>query len=165
MSLRVGFVETSRLWRGAIPARRLARRAIEATLRECRLELQRDAEVCVNLVGDVDMRALNAHWRGRDAPTNVLSFPAAEPSHVREAKLLGDVLIAFETVNREAEDEGKTLADHFSHLVVHGFLHLIGFDHVDDARAAEMEALEIRVLARLGVADPYAQRELMDAAP
>ena len=88
-----------------------------------------------------------------------------EPAHIDQARLLGDIVLAFETVAREAADEGKPLADHYRHLVVHGFLHLIGFDHETDADAQRMEAMETRILARLGVADPYRASELMDAAP
>ena len=163
MSVRVDFVETSRAWRG-LPARTLARQAIAAASIECGIALRRGAELCIHLVGDADIRALNAQWRGVDAPTNVLSFPAVEPVRVREARLLGDVLIAFETVSREAEQERKPLADHYRHLVVHGFLHLLGFDHVADDEGEAMEALETRVLARLGVADPYGSGQLAGAA-
>ena len=80
-----------------------------------------------------------------------------------QSKLIGDILIAFETVVREAEEEGKTLVDHFRHLVIHGFLHLLGYDHIEEAEAEAMEALETRALARLGVADPYAARELAES--
>lgn len=164
MSLRVEFVERSGRWRGALPARTLARHAIAAALGESGRELRRGAEVCVHLVGDADIRALNKQWRGRDASTNVLSFPAATLEEIGSAMLIGDIFLAFETVHREAHDEGKALADHFCHLVVHGFLHLLGFDHDADARADAMEALEVRVLARIGVANPYAFGELTDSA-
>ena len=117
----------------------------------------------VHLIDDERMRAINAEWRHKDAATNVLSFPASDPSGVSEARLLGDVLISFETLEREAEEEGKALADHFSHLVVHGFLHLLGFDHIEEADAEKMEPIEIRALARLGIANPYAERELKDS--
>jgi probable rRNA maturation factor len=164
MSVRIDFVETSRRWRGALAARSLARKAIAATAEECGIALRRGAEVCVHLVGDAEIQALNARWRGRDAPTNVLSFPATEPARLGEARLLGDVLIAFETMKREAEREHKPLADHYRHLVVHGFLHLLGFDHIEDGEAEVMEALEIRVLAQLGVPDPHAFGELAAAS-
>jgi probable rRNA maturation factor len=164
MSLRVEFVETSRRWRGVRAVRALAREAIAAAVHESGLELRHGAEVCVHLVGDADIQALNKQWRGRNAPTNVLSFPAAAPEQICAAKLLGDIFIAFETIFREAEEDGKRLADHFRHLIVHGFLHLFGYDHDVDASADAMEALEVRILARLGVADPYALRELTDAA-
>ena len=163
MSLRVDFVETSRAWRG-LAARGIARQAIAAAAVECGITLRRGAELCVHLVGDADIQTLNAQWRGINAPTNVLSFPAADPAGLREARLLGDVLIAFETVSREAEHERKALRDHYRHLVVHGFLHLLGFDHVEDGQAEAMEALETRVLARLGVADPYDSILLTGAA-
>ena len=165
MSLRIDFVETSRRWRGALPARSLARQAVAAALAETGVKLMRGAEVSVHLVGDSDIQALNAQWRGKDAPTNVLSFPAVEPDRLSQTMLLGDILIAFETVSREAEAEGKTLPDHFRHLVVHGFLHLLGHDHGEDDEAEAMEAMEVRALARLGVADPYASSELTDAHP
>ena len=162
MSLRVDFVVTSPRWRGAIPARTLARKAIGAALKETGVTLARGAEVSVHLVGDADIQALNAQWRGKDAPTNVLSFPAVGPDRIAQTMLLGDILIAYETVAREAEDESKTLPDHFRHLVIHGFLHLLGHDHVEDAEAEAMEELEVRALARLGIADPYAAGELTE---
>jgi probable rRNA maturation factor len=164
MSARVEFIETSRLWRGALPARSLARGAIAAAAAESGVATRRGAEVCVHLACDAEVQALNARWRGKDAPTNVLSFPAVEPARLGTAPLLGDVFVAFETLAREAVAERKSLRDHFSHLVVHGFLHLVGFDHVEDREAEAMEATEIRALARLGVADPYAGAELEDAA-
>ena len=108
------------------------------------------------LTGDAEVQALNARWRGQDKPTNVLSFPAAPAGRLAEAPALGDIALAFETLAREAEAAGVPLADHYRHLVTHGFLHLIGYDHETDEEAERMEALETRILARLGVADPYA---------
>ena len=102
------------------------------------------------LTDDAEVRQLNARWRGKDKPTNVLSFPAGDPV------LIGDVVLAFQTVKREAAEQGKHFGDHLSHLVVHGALHLIGYDHVKARDAEAMEALERRVLAGLGIADPYA---------
>lgn len=163
MNPKVEFVETSRRWRGALPARTLAKAAIAAAAAECGVPFKRGAELCVHLVGDADIQALNAEWRQKDAPTNVLSFPAVEASRVADSPLLGDIFVAFDTLKREAEDEEKPLPDHFRHLVIHGFLHLVGFDHVEAAEAEAMEALEVKALARLGVADPYAQSELADA--
>ena len=111
---------------------------------------------------------MNLRWRGKEHADQRLSFPAADAPSAREARLLGDIVLAFETVAREAEEEGKPLADHYRHLVVHGFLHLVGFDHENDADAEIMEAMEMRILARLGVPDPYRAGELagelMDAA-
>lgn len=164
MRPHVDFVATSPRWRAALAARTLARQAIAASLAECGLALRPGAELCVHLADDAHIRDLNARWRGRDEATNVLSFPAVEPANIRQARLLGDIVLAFETVAREAAAEGKPLADHYRHLVVHGFLHLIGFDHETDADAQRMEAMETRILARLGVADPYRASEVVDAA-
>ncbi|MGD0186711.1 MAG: rRNA maturation RNase YbeY [Roseiarcus sp.] len=164
MKLRVEFVATSRRWRAALAARKLAREAIAASLSECGVALRPGAELCVHLVDDAHIRDLNARWRARGEATNVLSFPAVEPADVGRARLLGDIVLAFETVAREASAEGKPLADHYRHLVVHGFLHLIGFDHETDAEAQRMEAMETRILERLGVADPYRASELVGVA-
>jgi probable rRNA maturation factor len=163
VSVKVEFVQGSKLWRGALPARALAKAAIAAAVAESEVKLRRGAEVSVHLIDDAAIRDVNAQWRQKDAPTNVLSFPAADPSALAEARLLGDILVAFETVAREAKDDGKSLDGHFSHLVIHGFLHLLGFDHIEPEEAEEMEALERRALARLGIADPYAERELLAA--
>lgn len=99
---------------------------------------------------------LNAAWRGKQGPTNVLSFPA--PGSVGgNAPVLGDIVLGFETVAKEAADMHLTLADHITHLIVHGLLHLLGYDHEDDAEAEAMEATEIRILTGLGIANPYAE--------
>jgi len=113
------------------------------------------AEVSLLLADDAFVHELNHRYRGIDAPTNVLSFPAEADDAPGEI-LLGDVILACETVLGEAARDGKPAADHLRHLVVHGVLHLLGHDHEDPAEAAEMEALETRVLAGLGVPDPYA---------
>jgi probable rRNA maturation factor len=105
---------------------------------------------------DAHVRALNQQWRGKDKPTNVLSFPAYQPGQDgRLPPLLGDVILAAETVAAEAFQEGKPLADHIAHLIVHGILHLIGYDHETDTEAEEMEETERRILAALDVPDPY----------
>ena len=109
-------------------------------------------ELAIMLCDDSAMRELNARWRGRPEPTNVLSFPAKNGG-----EMLGDIAIAYETTAREAEAEGKPFADHLAHLAVHGFLHLLGYDHQSDAEAAEMERLEVAILARVGVPNPYAK--------
>ncbi len=164
MKPHVEFVATSPRWRAALAARTLARQAIAASLAECGVALRPGAELCVHLADDAHVRGLNARWRGLDEATNVLSFPAAEPATIGQARLLGDIVLALETVAREATAEGKPFADHYRHLVVHGFLHLIGFDHERDVDAQRMEAMETRILARLGVADPYRAGELVGAA-
>jgi probable rRNA maturation factor len=120
-------------------------------------------EVAVVLTDDAAIRALNRDWRKLDKPTNVLSFPAprrpALPSEPSGAVLLGDIVIAYETTAQEAADEGKPFAHHLAHLAVHGFLHLLGYDHESDAAAQDMERLEAGILARLGVPDPYLMRD------
>jgi probable rRNA maturation factor len=111
-------------------------------------------ELAIVLTDDSAIRALNRQWRGKDAATNVLSFPAAEPQPGAPV-LLGDIMIAYETAAREAAGENKLFMHHLVHLAVHGFLHLVGYDHAAEKEANAMERLEIAILARLGVADPY----------
>lgn len=111
-------------------------------------------ELTIALTDDAQMRDLNRTWRNKDQPTNVLSFPAGNA--FGETGVLGDVVIAYETTQREAQEAGIALPDHVSHLVVHGVLHLLGFDHRNDAEAEQMEDLERLALASLGIADPYA---------
>ncbi len=122
-----------------------------------------EAELAVMLTDDAGIRTLNNNWRGQDKPTNVLSFPALQPPAGREPdeapRMLGDIAIAYETVRREADDEGKPFDHHLSHLAIHGFLHLIGHDHEKDADAEQMEAREREILARLGIPDPYADQD------
>jgi probable rRNA maturation factor len=136
-------------WRSALPTVE----SLTARAGETALDLAGcDGEVAILLTNDAAVRDLNARFRGKDQPTNVLSFPApANPE-----RLLGDVAVAYETCAREAAGQGKGLADHLQHLVAHGVLHLVGYDHDVDADAEIMEALERRILAALGVADPYA---------
>jgi probable rRNA maturation factor len=112
-------------------------------------------DVTVVLTDDEEIRALNRDWRGFDKPTNVLSFPAAPVPGNDDQPSLGDIVLAIETVQREATEEGKALADHVSHLAVHGLLHLAGHDHDTDEKAQAMEDLERQILAGLGVGDPY----------
>jgi probable rRNA maturation factor len=135
----------------------LVRRAAEAALAS-RSRLGR-LELTIALADDGRVRALNRDYRGRDKPTNVLSFPgeAAEPGRRRRPRHLGDVVLALGQVGREARQQKKRLADHVSHLVVHGVLHLLGHDHEREAEADAMEALEVTILAGLGIADPYRQ--------
>jgi probable rRNA maturation factor len=124
-----------------------------------------DAELAVMLTDDSGIRTLNSNWRGIDKPTNVLSFPALQPTGGAPddaPRMLGDIAIAFETTRKEADDEQKPFDHHLSHLAVHGFLHLIGYDHEKDDDAEAMESLEQEILAQLGIPDPYADRERMD---
>jgi probable rRNA maturation factor len=115
--------------------------------------------LAVLLTDDAAMRRLNAQWRGRDTPTNVLSFPSAPRPGAGGSAPLGDIAIGYETVTREAQDAGKPVDDHLAHLAVHGFLHLLGYDHESDAQAHTMEELERVILRSLGVPDPYPTQE------
>lgn len=118
----------------------------------------RSGEVAILLTDDAAMRRLNAAFRGLDKPTNVLSFPAARPPGRHppaESLFLGDIALGYETCRSEASDERKTLNDHLSHLVVHGVLHLLGYDHATKSQAEAMETRERLILASMGIADPY----------
>ena len=115
------------------------------------LDGREDGSVAILLADDEAVGELNREWRGKDGPTNVLSFPAAPSA----APHLGDIALAYETCAREASEQGKSLEHHLTHLVAHGVLHLLGWDHQTDAEADRMEAVERDILARLGVPDPY----------
>lgn len=115
-----------------------------------------DAEIALLFTGDDEIAALNQAWRGKAGATNVLSFPADDfPVPAGEAKPLGDIVLAFGTVTREAAEQGKTLHDHTMHLIVHGLLHLLGHDHMEPGEADAMEDLECRILKELGISNPY----------
>lgn len=146
----------------------LVRRAAEAAIAESAFpqlgEAERRIELSVRLTGDEQVRALNSQWRGKDKPTNVLSFPMADErdltlANVAEQELLlGDIVLARGVCEREAADKHIPVERHAVHLLVHGTLHLLGCDHHDDRDAADMEQREVRALARLGIADPYGDR-------
>jgi probable rRNA maturation factor len=140
-------------WTGALPeVAAVIERAATAALGSFQ------GDVVVLLTDDAAVQDLNVRFRDKDRPTNVLSFPAAESALPH----LGDLMLAFGVCAAEAETQGKSLADHVSHLTVHGVLHLLGRDHIDDAEAEEMEAEERSILASLGVADPYTAHDLPD---
>ncbi|MDX6807503.1 rRNA maturation RNase YbeY [Terrihabitans rhizophilus] len=147
----------SALWEALPGVEAAAEAAVFAALKAANLTCRPDAELSVMLADDARVRELNRDWRGKDNATNVLSFPGAEDEDVEDAVLLGDVVLAYETVAREAEAEDKSLRDHFTHLVVHGTLHLFGFDHLTAEEAEEMESIERQALAGLGIADPYSE--------
>ncbi|WP_443748964.1 rRNA maturation RNase YbeY [Asticcacaulis solisilvae] len=122
------------------------------------VEIEGQADVVVLLCNDAEMRELNREYRKKDKATNVLSFPAPKAMRVKGVlEHLGDVALGLETCVREAQEQGKTLKNHVMHLSVHGTLHLLGYDHMTDEEAEEMESLERDILAGLGVPDPYAQ--------
>lgn len=142
-------------WRRALPSVELvARKAARAALDKAGPK-RGAVELSIVLANDKAVAALNERWRHRAGPTNVLAFASEERPHPRAPLILGDVILAYETVAREAKEQGKSLADHLRHLVIHGVLHLLGYDHAAPGPARRMEALETRILATLGVSDPY----------
>jgi probable rRNA maturation factor len=149
-------------WTAEPDAEAVIARAIEAAASMVDADTG-DAELAVMLTDDAGIRTLNLNWRGIDKPTNVLSFPALQPPTGREPddapRMLGDIAIAYETTRGEADQEQKPFSHHLSHLAVHGFLHLVGYDHERDGEAEVMESLERDVLAQLGIPDPYADQD------
>lgn len=143
-------------WRELPGLEELAHKAVEAALagagKPCR-----DGEVALLFTSDPAIAALNAEWRGKEGPTNVLSFPAAPdmPVPAGELRPLGDIVLAHGVIAREAREQGKTLHTHTSHLIVHGVLHLLGYDHEKEEEALDMERLETGILKGLGIPDPY----------
>ena len=134
----------------------------EQLRRWCELALRQrtaDSEMTIRLVDEAEGRELNHTWRHKDYATNVLSFPADVPDEFLDIPLLGDLVICVPVVEREALEQGKTPEAHWAHLVIHGCLHLLGYDHLEDEEAEEMEALERELLAELGHPDPYAADE------
>ncbi len=146
-------------WPGKPRLARMVDAALDAALAAARPPLAAGAEVGIVFTDDAHVRALNRTYRGKDKPTNVLSFPAAPVEKGRFGPPLGDIVLAGETVAAEAAREGLALEAHATHLIVHGFLHLLGYDHVRDDDAAIMESLETSILSRLGIADPYSGRQ------
>jgi probable rRNA maturation factor len=155
-----------RLWRRRLPrAAPRARRAALAALAAGQQAGATPVRVDITLAGDAELRRLNRRWRGKSRATNVLSFPAASDPDLRlparhavPPRMIGDVIVASGVASAESRAEGKRLVDHLDHLVVHGVLHLLGYDHEIAVEARVMERLEARILAGLGVADPYRRR-------
>jgi probable rRNA maturation factor len=135
----------------------LARSAVATAIALAQPSLAAGAEVSIVFADDAHIRALNRRFRHKDAPTNVLSFPAGPPLAGRYGPLLGDVVLAFETVAAEATEKGVPFDAYVSHMIVHGFLHLLGYDHETEQEAVAMEGLETAIMKDLGIADPYAE--------
>jgi len=164
MTLEIA-LEADEEWDSSISWEPLARKAVDAAISQSEFpDLARSGravELSVRLTSDDQVRTLNAHWRGKDKSTNVLSFPMAEAyefndeSFVEKELLLGDIVVANGVCQREAADKGVSVADHGAHLIVHGTLHLLGYDHQSNADAADMEAREVRALQTLGISNPY----------
>lgn len=159
-SIEIDIRIASSAWRAALPnpaaaVRRAAIAALKAELPTLKATGAKTS-LSILLTDDAEMRKLNAGWRAKDKPTNVLSFPsenAVDPA--RPPAYLGDVALGLATCKREAREQKKALADHVVHLTVHGVLHLLGYDHMDDDQAEAMEPLETEILAGMGIADPY----------
>jgi probable rRNA maturation factor len=145
----------SKLWQAQPAAEQTVRAAIAAAAGALSTT---DGEVSVVLSDDAAIRTLNRDWRKIDKPTNVLSFPAP-----KGASMLGDIVIAYETLERECAEEDRIFLEHLAHLTVHGFLHLIGYDHQDDAQADKMEGLESKIMTLMKLPDPYLGRDLGNA--
>ena len=158
--LKIDVLVDSEHWKNTAAAKAVVRRALK---RAATTLSTKTAELAIVLTDDAAMRRLNRNWRGVDAPTNVLSFAMKNPGDQLDQRLgshlvgnhLGDIVLAYETVKREAQREGKPFDHHLAHLVVHGFLHLLGYDHGNDAQARRMEATERAILRDLAVPDPY----------
>ncbi|ATU93908.1 rRNA maturation RNase YbeY [Phyllobacterium zundukense] len=144
-------------WAAESSLRQLSTSAISAAWEELDRGDQPESELSLVFTDDAAIKELNNDWRDKDKPTNVLSFPAftLKPGQ-KPGPMLGDIVIARETVEREAVDEDKPFDHHLMHLIVHGFLHLLGYDHLTEAEAEEMEGLERKILGRLAIPDPYA---------
>ena len=146
-----------RSWKAARRLSRLARSAAAAALKTAGADPAR-FDLSISLAGDSACARLNEKWRGRLGPTNVLSFPAAASG---DGRFLGDVILASGVIRREAVEQGKSVYDHTAHLIVHGVLHLLGYDHHEARSARRMERVEIRALDTIGIADPYRHDEAL----
>jgi probable rRNA maturation factor len=114
-----------------------------------------DSELTIRIVEEEESQSLNHEYRGKNKPTNVLSFPFEAPGNLPDFPLIGDLIICSQVVEREAQEQGKPLNNHWAHMVIHGILHLLGYDHIDDQEAEEMEAIETDILSSLNIPDPY----------
>jgi probable rRNA maturation factor len=149
-------------WRVVPRVTARVRQAAQRAISMSGVAVMSGAEIAISLSDNTRVQAANLEWRGLDKPTNVLSFPGATTSKISRSPFLGDVILALETVLQEAEYEGKPLEHHVSHLIVHGVLHCLGYDHMTDADAERMETLETLILASLAIPDPYGAAELLE---
>lgn len=133
----------------------MIRRSCRACAEELEIELMPDAEISAVFVNDDRMKTLNNDWRNQDKPTNVLSFPSSDRKGSSWGPMLGDIVFAFETISRESREIGIPLENHLCHLIVHGILHLFGYDHISDEDAVEMETTETHILEHMSIPDPY----------
>ncbi|MCC0021986.1 MAG: rRNA maturation RNase YbeY [Nitratireductor sp.] len=144
-------------WPGEAGLLALCERAVSAAAASAGLDWPDGAELSLLFTNDAEMAVINGEWRDKPVATNVLSFPGGDVQVGEPAgPVLGDLVFARETVEREAAEQEKSFEDHLTHLAVHGFLHLFGYDHIDDDEAEEMEEIERQTLSGLGIADPYA---------
>jgi probable rRNA maturation factor len=153
MSVETDVVLSSPAWEGVAELESLTQRVVRQAAHLSGVSLAGACELCVSYCDDAAIRALNAQWRGQDKPTNVLSFPT--PGALSTKPMLGDIVVAYETVVHEAREQAKDLHEYISYMIVHGFLHLIGYDHETAAEAELMEGLERRIARSLGLSDPY----------
>lgn len=162
MSVETDIIVTAPAWGRFTNLKALTEGAVRQCVETIGAELARGCELSVNFTDDATIRALNSKWRGLDKPTNVLSFEA--PGERATKPTLGDIVIAYETVEREAREQDTTFPAHLAYLIVHGVLHLIGYDHQTPEEADAMEAVEQRIAAALGLPDPYEGTQPLDAA-
>jgi probable rRNA maturation factor len=156
--INISFHVYNNLWKTRLrPYCKTTQHILENALDETRLKNSSGLEIAVVLADDNFVRDLNSKYRGKDKPTNVLSFPdpdfSLQPRNLN--RNLGDIILALETVENEAREQGKTFRSHAAHLLTHGFLHLLGYDHIEEKQAASMERKEIKILEKLGIGNPY----------
>lgn len=163
MNSETEVVLEDRRWRACLDPERLVTRVMGATFAHSRLKSYDKSGVSFLFCSDARIQELNLRWMNKDAPTNVLSFPSVITSQVFNAKYLGDIAIAYETILSESRNENKSMEHHATHMLLHGLLHLMGFDHQDEEHAAIMESLESEILVSMGIEDPWAIYRDMDA--
>ena len=158
MSLQVDISEQNSAWEDILPSYNVYAPHVLETISQIVPFDVSNMDVSLVLADNIFVQNLNKQYRGKDKPTNVLSFPQIEAEDMHDnhdGESLGDIIVALETLQKEAEEQEKSFQDHFTHMLVHGFLHLCGYDHLEEKQAEEMETLEVRILADLGIRNPY----------